>query len=246
MTTARGRRPEKGDPVLDKAFTLLRAFTPERPELNLTELSHRSGLPMSTARRMAVRLTRLGALERSADGRYAIGMRLWEIASLSPRGHGLRRVALPYMEDLYEVTHQHVLLAVLDGEDAVLVERISAHRAVDVLYRVGGRLPLTNTGVGLVLLAHTDSDLQEQLLEETTEPGRRATVRASLAAIRRDGATIFRPSGDWNVVSVAAPVRDSGGAVVAAVSIVVPDHSTNPQLLTTAVRTAARGISRGL
>ncbi|HYH29659.1 MAG TPA: IclR family transcriptional regulator [Pseudonocardia sp.] len=246
MTTTRGRRPPQGEPVLDRAFALLRAFTAERPELTLTELTRRSGLPMSTARRMAARLTQLGALERSPDGRYAVGMQLWEIASLAPRGHGLRQVALPYMEDLYEVTHQHVLLAVLDGDDAVLVERISAHEAVDILYRVGGRMPLTDTGVGLVLLATSDPDEQNRLLDRTTAPAQRSTLRATLAAIRRDDIAIFRPGGDWRVVSVAAPVRDHSGSVTGALSIVVPDGTVNPRLLTTAVRAAARGISRQL
>ena len=57
------------------------------------------------------------------------------------------------MGDLEEVTRQHVLLAVREGEEALLVERLSAHQAMTVLYRVGGRLPLHSTGVGLVLLA---------------------------------------------------------------------------------------------
>jgi DNA-binding IclR family transcriptional regulator len=234
-----------GEPVLDRAFALLRAFTAERRELTLTELTRHSGLPMSTARRMAGRLTKLGALERTSQGRYAIGMTLLEIASLAPRGHGLREVALPYMEDLYEVTHQHVLLAVLDAGDAVLVERISARHAVDVLYRVGGRMPLTDTGVGLVLLANTDPDTQEQQIESTTEPRHRAHLRATLAATRREDMTIFRRKG-WSVVSVASPVRDATGTVVAALSIVVPDGTLEPQQITSAVRTAARGISRSL
>lgn len=79
---------------------------------------------------------------------FVIGLRLLEIASLAPRGHGLRQTALPYMEDLYVVFHQHVLLAVRDGTEAVLVERLSARGAAKVLYQVGGRMPLHATGVG--------------------------------------------------------------------------------------------------
>lgn len=245
MEPGRGRRPAHGEPVLDRAFTLLEAFTAERPELNLTELTTRSGLPMSTARRLAAQLTRLGALERSGP-RYVVGMRLWEIASLAPRGHGLQAAALPYMEDLYEVTHQHVLLAVRNGDEAVLVERISGHHAVDILYRVGGRMPLAGTGVGLVLLANTGTDEQAGLVERVAPAPARPALRTRLAAIRRDGAAVFRPGGDWDVVSVAAPVHGPSGDVVAALSIVVPDGAVKPQLVTTAVRTAARGISRRL
>ena len=65
-----------------------------------------------------------------------------------------RAAALPFMEDLHRVTGQHILLAVRDGHEAVLVERLSARDAAAVKYRVGGRLPLTETGIGIALLAH--------------------------------------------------------------------------------------------
>ena len=107
-----------------------------------------------------------GALERGADGRFTVGLRLWEVASLAPRGQGLKQVALPFMGDLEEVTRQHVLLAVREGSEALLVERLSAHQAMNVLYRVGGRLPLHSTGVGLVLLAFADPDFQEDVLAQ--------------------------------------------------------------------------------
>ena len=100
----------------------------------------------------------------SGDADFVIGLRLLEIASLAPRGHGLRQMALPYMEDLHVATRQHVLLAVRDGREAVLVERLSARGAGQVLYRVGGRMPLHATGVGLCLLANASTDVQDQAL----------------------------------------------------------------------------------
>ena len=68
------------------------------------------------------------------------------------------------MGDLAEATHQHVLLAVRDGNDALLVERLSSRTAMPVLYRVGGRLPLHSTGVGLILLAFADAEFQDGYL----------------------------------------------------------------------------------
>jgi hypothetical protein len=134
----RGRKPSKGDPVVHRALSLLDAFSAGRRSMNLAELSHRSGLPTSTTLRLATRLMEWGALERLPGGDFVIGLKLWEIASLAPRGHGLRDVAMPYLSDLAEATRQHVLLAVRDGTEAMLVERLSAHHAMDVLYRVGG------------------------------------------------------------------------------------------------------------
>ncbi|MGY1857013.1 IclR family transcriptional regulator [Modestobacter sp. SYSU DS0290] len=248
----RGRRPPQGEPVVDRALALLGAFDAGHVQLTLSELSRRTGIPPSSALRLAGRLLEWGALERDADGRFSIGLRLWEVASLTPRGHGLRQVALPFMGDLEEVTRQHVLLAVREGEEALLVERLSSHGAVAALYRPGGRMPLHSTGVGLVLLAFADSSFQEQVLAQPLMhqpekvPVSSAALRRTLAEIRRDGLATFRRGAPGPIVSVAAPVLDAQGAVVAALSVVVPAENAEPRLLGPAVRTAARGISRGL
>lgn len=160
----RGRRPPQGDPVVDRALSLLSAFDAGHGSLSLGELSRRSGIPASSALRLAKRMVAWGALERGEDGRFTIGLRLWEVASLAPRGQGLRQVAMPFMGDLAQVTRQHVLLAVRDGYEALLIERLSSHQAMPVLYRVGGRLPLHSTGVGLVLLAFAEPEVQEEVL----------------------------------------------------------------------------------
>ena len=118
-TRIRGRRPPQGDPVVDRAFALLAAFDARNRRLTLGQLARRSGIPTSSTLRLAGRLVAWGALERDADGLFSIGLRLWEVASLAPRGQGLKQVALPFMGDLEEVTRQHVLLAVRDGNDAV-------------------------------------------------------------------------------------------------------------------------------
>src|SRR5260370_33090759 len=157
---ARGKRPPQGEPVIDRAFSLMSAFDAGQRRLSLAELSRRSGIPVSSALRLAGHLVRWGALERDQEGRYCVGLRLLEVASLAPRGHGLRQVAMPFMSDLAEVTRQHVQLAVREGTEATLVERLSAHQAAPVQYRVGGRLPLHSTAAGLVLPAVAPAALQ--------------------------------------------------------------------------------------
>ncbi|WP_369135200.1 IclR family transcriptional regulator [Modestobacter sp. I12A-02662] len=249
---ARGKRPPQGDPVVDRALALLAAFDPAHRRLSLSELSRRSGTPLSTTRRLAERLLAWGALERSAAGGYVVGVRLWEIASLAPRGLGLREVAMPFMDDLHEATRQHVLLAVREGEEAVLVERRSARAAVPVDYRVGGRLPLQMTAVGRVLLAHAPVELQERILagqgggasaDPVPQP---AVLRRTLAEVRRSGVAIINRRNPAPVVSVAAPVRDAADRVVAALSVVLPAGGANPRTIEPAVRAAARAVSRGL
>lgn len=248
----RGKRPPQGDPVVDRAFALLAAFDARHRTLGLGELARRSGIPTSSTLRLAGRLVAWGALERDAEGRFSIGLRLWEVASLAPRAQGLKQVAMPYMGDLEEVTRQHVLLAVRDGDQGLLVERLSSHLAMPVLYRVGGRLPLHSTGVGLVLLAHAEHEFQEEVLGRPLvhEPERvavsPAALRRTLAAIRQDGLHVLRRRAPQPLVSVAAPVFGADDRIAASLSVVVPQEHAEPRLLGPAVRTAARAISRGL
>ena len=147
-----------------KLLSLLDAYTEGCSEYTLSELSRRTGLPLTTAHRLVGELERWGGLERGEDGKYRIGLRLVEIAALCPRGTGLRDIALPFMQDLYEATHQNVQLAVREGTDGVYIERIAGRHAVAVRTRVGAHWPLHATGVGLVLLAFAPRAMQETVL----------------------------------------------------------------------------------
>ncbi|MEU6645124.1 IclR family transcriptional regulator [Saccharomonospora sp. NPDC046836] len=238
--------------VAARVLNVLGAFSADHPVLTLSELSRRAGLPLSTTHRLVGELTARGALERDSDGGYRVGLWLWEVASLAPHGAGLRENAMPFLEDLYEATHQHVQLAVLDAAEVVYIERISARHAIKIQSRVGGRLPVHATGVGLVLLAFSPPVTQEEVLAtplrryspKTISSG--TQLRRVLANVRRDGYVISDGQIEPDVVSVAAPVYGDGDAVVAALSVVVPVRSTDPRTLVPAVRAAARGISRAL
>ncbi|MCW2793514.1 MAG: DNA-binding IclR family transcriptional regulator, partial [Nocardioides sp.] len=230
-----------------KTLDVLAAFSTTQPRLMLSEMSRLSGLSLTTTHRVAQDLVSWGALERRSDGGYQVGLRLWEIASLSPRGLPLREIALPAMEDLYEATHENVQLAVREGLEVVYVERLTGRGAVRVLTRVGGRFALHATGVGLVLLAHSPDEVQEQVLDG---PLRRWTdwtitdpqqLRAVLAEIRRTGVAVSDRQVTDDAFSVACPIYAGGDQVVAALSVVVhADSATTSQALAPAVRAAAR------
>jgi DNA-binding IclR family transcriptional regulator len=236
--------------VASKVLALLGAFDAQHRELTLTELARRAGLTLSTAQRRAAELTAWGALERTDTGRYRVGLRLWEVGSLAPRGLALREVALPFLEDLYVVTRENVQLAVREGTETVFVERIAGRSAVRVLTRVGGRFPLHATGVGLVLLAHAPSEVFDEVVAEGLPAYTPATIidpvvlRRALADVRRDGYAVSRGAVTEDALSVAAPVTDAHDEVVAAVSLVVQVQDARPQALAPLVRAAARGISR--
>ena len=235
-----------------KLLAVLDAFTRERPALTLSEIARAVGVPLSTAHRLVGELCAWGGVERDEDGRYRVGLRVWELGALAPRGLGLREAALPFMEDLYEVTHENVQLAVRDGTELVFVERIAGRSAVGVLTRVGGRFALPPTGVGLVLLAHAPAEVQERVLADPLTAYTRHTItdprqlRRVLAEVRRTGMAISDRQVTEDAVSVAAPV-EVRGAVVAALSIVV--RGSSPAAVRSyapGVRAAARGIGRTL
>jgi DNA-binding IclR family transcriptional regulator len=249
--TARGKRPPAGDPVIERAFALLAAFDADHRRLTLSELSDRTGTPLSSTYRLAEQLIQCGALERDDSGRLSIGVRLYEMASLAPRSHGLREVALPYMGDLAEATREHVLLAVLDGDSALLVERLSGHKAMRVLYRVGGRMPLHSTAVGQVLLAFSPPAFQEEYLQRplSYQPEQKTMstdeLRHALANARQERAVVVRRNpAPEATLAVATPIFGAGRSPVAALSLVVPDGSVDAQRLILALQTTALAISR--
>jgi DNA-binding IclR family transcriptional regulator len=252
MPAAEDPRPGATGSVLGRALRLFDAFDAQHPALRLSDIARRSGLPLSTVHRMVGDLAAWGALERDATGRYHVGLRLWELAALAPRGQGLRERALPYLEDLSQVTHENVQLAVREGTELVFVERIAGSRAVPVLTRVGGRFALTATGVGLVLLAHAPQDVQQAVLaapiprftsHTVTDP--RALGRI-LADVRANGFAVSDRQVTDDAVSVAAPIQGPNGSVIAAVSLVVRHGSASVHALSPLVRSSARAISRAL
>ncbi len=238
--------------VTGRAFGVLAAFTPASPTLTLSEIARRTGLPLTTTHRLVGELRAAGALERDSDGTYRIGLRLWEIASLAPRGVPLREAALPFLEDLYEVTHENAQLGVREGHEVLYIERITGRHAVGVLTRVGGRFPLHASGIGLVLLSHAPETVQREVLEgplqrftdyTITDPARLARV---LAQVRRDGVAISDRQVTDDAMSVAAPVTDASGEVIAALSVVAAASGSVAARLAPAVRAAALGTSRAL
>jgi DNA-binding IclR family transcriptional regulator len=226
---------------------LLAAFDVRHRTLSLAELSRRSRIPTSSALRLATRLVEWGALERDGAGRYCVGPRLREVAALAPSRQGLRQVALPFMTDLAEVTHRHVQLAVRDGTQAVLVERLPAE---PVDHPVGSRLPLHTTGVGLVLLAFAPPEVREELIAAPDTGGATDGLRRTLAEVRRDRLAVHpreaAAESVLSVVSVAAPVFGPGEVALGVLGVLVPHRVACPGKLGLAVQTAARGISREL
>ncbi|MFI5764040.1 IclR family transcriptional regulator [Streptomyces sp. NPDC051563] len=234
-----------------KVLKVLSAFDHERPSQTLSQIAQRTGLALSTTHRVVAELAEAGALERGEDGSWHVGLRLWEIASGCPRTQILRDVALPFMQDLYEATHENIQLAVREGTELVFVERITGHRSVQLLTTVGSRFPIGSTGMGRVLLAHAPRDIQEEVLASPLRAWTPHTVidpkilRAQLDRIRREQVFVSDRQLSQDTVAVAAPVRiGRTGPVNAALGIIVAVRGASSALgLREALLRASYGIS---
>lgn len=238
-----------GEHVIERAFKILAVFGAVQKPLSLTSLSVRSGIPKTTALRLVRTLVHLGALERQADGDYAIGLKLLEFATLAPRGHGIRAQVLPHMEELRSLSGKQVVLAVNDGTEAILVERLSTRCDIVSPYRVGGRIPLHTTALGQCLLAHSSSALQERVLggdlprllgeDGVVCP---ADLRVGLAAIRKAGVAVVHRSRPEPCVAIAGPVFGTNGEIVASLGVTTSDSFDLKALRSLVIR-ACRQVS---
>ncbi|MEU5891776.1 helix-turn-helix domain-containing protein [Streptomyces sp. NPDC047461] len=156
-----------GESVLSRAVRILEVFTPEEPALTVSEISRRTGLHPATASRLVAELVTHGFLARDADRRVRAGMRLWELGTRASPTLSLRDTAMPFLEGVHDVVGHHVQLAVLEGEEVLFLERLSAPGAIINYTRIAGRLPLHVSSSGLVLLANGPAALQERILTGT-------------------------------------------------------------------------------
>ena len=240
-----------GRSMAARTLAVLAAYDTDHPHRTLSELARATGLPLSTAHRLVAELVAWGALARRSDGRYEIGRRIWDLGLLAPVSLGLRDVALPFLQDISSATGENAHIAVRDGTSALYVERISGSRAVPIVSRSGTRLPLHATGVGKVLLAHADDDVLAQVLataRRTTAytvvaPG---ALRRQLADVRRRGYASTAEEMTLGTRSVAVPVTDRRGGVVAALGIVVGSSRRDLVRLVPVLHVAARGIARAV
>ena len=237
-----------GIEVLNRAVDLLNAFT-EGPGSthSLAEIARRTGLPKPTLHRLLAALDVLGLVEKTPAG-YQLGIRLFELGEHVPRKQKLREAALPFLQDLFEASHDTVHLAVLDGTDVVYLERIRGHRPINVASRVGGRLPAYCTGVGKALLAFNPEAAMKALAMPLAARTpytitNHQVLAEELTRIRQTGLSYDREENSIGIVCVAAPILIDDRAI-GAVSITCSPPRTDVERYAPAVKAAALGIRR--
>jgi DNA-binding IclR family transcriptional regulator len=226
--------PRDDRAVVDKAVSLLACFGDAGGDLGVSELARRAGLSKSTAFRLLGMLERNGVVDR-VGRRYRLGGWLHELRDRVHAAHEqLRDTLIPFLTDLYELTHETVNLAALHGTDAVYLAKLYGHRHVPSPSRIGAGFPAHCTAVGKVLLAYDDAALREVLRSDLRsltpntiiDPGRLAI---ELASVRRVGVAYDREESTFGLSCVAVPVLGRAGRAVAAISVSVPTSRLNPR-----------------
>jgi DNA-binding IclR family transcriptional regulator len=214
---------------IERAFAVLGALA-DGP-IGVTEVADRADLPKSTAARLLASLVREGVVEQvPGDTSYRLGPRLVTLAARIRPARSLAALARPSLGELAASTGEAAGLSVRDVDLAHYIEQVSSSNPVSVRDWTGSRIPLHAVSSGQVLLAYTAPTFVQRYLGRPMEaftPRTLVTAEAVLdrmRAIRRDGYTWALEEFDEGISSVAAPVADSSGEVVAAVHLHGPSY----------------------
>jgi DNA-binding IclR family transcriptional regulator len=236
-----------------KAMKVLDLFSLERPEWGVSEVARALGLPKSTTSELMSSLADQRLLSRIVKGRYRLGWRLFELSQTLLDTTEFRVEARRVMEELVRSWGETTHLAVLDGIQAVYIEKLQPTPAVKIrISRAGARLPAHCSSVGKVLLAHCDWDyvvelLEDQGIQELTENTITDldVLADELELVRERGYAYDNEEILIGLCCVGAPIYDADGTVVAAISLSVPAYRfcQRREEYTVAVLDAARQIS---
>ena len=216
---------------LARGLAVIRAFDAEHPELTLSEVARRAGITRAAAGRFLRTLEQLGYVRGSAApgavGRgFALTPRVLELGFSYLSALSIPEVVQPHLERLSREVDESVSAAVLDGGDIVYIARVPTRRIMSVRITIGTRFPAFATSMGRVLLAGMTDAAREAALAASalpaltdrtlTSPG---ALRDELARVRDQGWALVDGELEPGLRSVAVPLHDRRGEVVAAVNV---------------------------
>jgi DNA-binding IclR family transcriptional regulator len=214
---------------IERAFAVLGSLA-DGP-IGVTEVAERSSLPKSTAARLLASLAREGAVEQiPGDTRYRLGGRLATLAAGVLPTRSLARLARPSLAELSAALGEASGLSVPDGNLVHYIEQVDSPNPVSVRDWTGSRIPMHAVSSGQVMLAFRQPVALERYLEAPLERFTDRTVidpdalRERLRMVRRDGFAWAREEFDRGITSVAAPIADASGEVIAAVHLHGPSY----------------------
>lgn len=211
--------------ALARGLDVIAAFRPGQPAMTLTEVAGATGLARPTARRILLTLGELGYVRAGAGG-FALTPRVLDLGVAYTRSLGLWDVARPHMEALVARTNESCSIAQLDGSDVVYVARVAVPKIVSLTAQIGTRFPALSTSLGKVQLAALPPDELDRVLAEPTRSGlvslwqpEPAERDAELREVRARGWALTDQQLARGIRSVAAPLRDGAGRVIAGINV---------------------------
>lgn len=207
---------------LARGLTVLTAFGEGRAELTLTEVAQATGLARATARRALITYEHLGLVAPSGDRRFALTPRVLSLGFPPLSRTTLPELALPHLTALASRIHESASLAILVGDEIQYTARVATSRVMSVNIAVGTRLPAYATALGRVLLADApprEHELRPLTPRTLTDP---VALAAELDTVRSQGYALVDEELEAGLRSIAVPVRDRTGRVVAALN--TPTH----------------------
>lgn len=221
---ARESRPSGFVQSLAKGLAVIQAFDADEPELTLSDVARKTGLTRAAARRSLLTLRALGYV--GSDGRlFALRPRVLELGYSYLSSIRLPALALPYLEVLVAEVRESCSISVLDDDEIVYIARVPTTRIMTVNINVGTRFPAWATSMGRVLLAAQTPEDRRRLFptefvkytaRTTSEPDDLSSILEEVAA--QGWAAVDQELED-GLRSIAAPIRDASGRVVAAINL---------------------------
>jgi len=227
MTPMDDEQARDGDYVqsLERGLAVIKAFDADNPRLTLSEVAARTGLSRAAARRFLRTLVQLGYM-RSDGSRFTLRPKVLELGYAYLSSMTLPEVAMPHLEQLVSQVRESSSVSELDGDDVVYIARVPTKRIMTVSISVGTRFPAYATSMGRVLLAAQSEEALTArlgagplpgLTEHTiTEP---SALLAELAKIKEQGWALVDQELEEGLRSIAAPIRDADGQVIAAINV---------------------------
>ncbi len=219
-----------GDPnfmtSLARGLIVIQAFTQQSPQMTISQLSVKTGLSRAAVRRCLYTLTKLGFAGAEDGSRYSLRPRMLTLSHTYTASNTLSTAAQPILERMSAALRESFSVATLDGEDIVYIARTQISRVMAVDLHIGSRLPAYCTSMGRVLLAYLPTDQLEQYFARavlTPHTTRTITsvekLRLALRNVRRTGYALVDQEYEVGLRSLAVPVYNHAGRVVATVNL---------------------------
>ena len=210
-----------------KAMELLQLLSDAGEAMTLTVISERAGLPKSTVFGLLTTMRDYDVITQHADGKYALGLRLFEYGCRASAFWNISSLARPYLEHLAEATGASAMLSTYENGHIVALDQAEGRDSLRIVSAPGARLPLHCTSQGKVFLsAMADHEAKRVLSRRTLEPYTPKTLVTweelfrVMQAARENGYAVEDGEYRFGLCSASAPVRDSSGAVRYAVGVV--------------------------